>query len=831
MPPIDLPAQPLPAGLPDAAALAQLASEFLRALPGATPASAPSNFPSGLQPAGLSLPPGASSGPATPAAVPLVGPPPGANLLPTDPRAPADVAARAPVLLPHAQAGNGVPENVLTSAPALDGRLGGTVLSVPQIDAAPAPRMGLGGIPAPVPDGPSYYFLDAPAQGPAVAARPLEHLLPGAALLAPPPLAPAPELPTPAAPARPAAAAPHYYFLGAPGHGVPQAATDRHPPFDVNAVRRDFPILAERVNGRQLVWFDNAATTQKPQVVIDRLAHFYAHENSNIHRAAHELAARATDAYEQARETVRRFLGASSTEEIIFVRGTTEGINLVAKSWGARHVGPGDEIIVSHLEHHANIVPWQQLAAEKGARLRVIPVDDSGQVLLEEYQRLLSDRTRLVAVTQVSNALGTVVPVQRIVELAHRAGALALVDGAQSVSHLRVDLRALDADFFVFSGHKIFGPTGIGVVYGKRDILEDMPPWQGGGNMITDVTFERTSYQAPPARFEAGTGNIADAVGLGAALEYVERLGLENIGRYEHALLDYATVHMRAIEGVRLIGTAADKASVLSFVLDGATTEEVGNALNEEGIAVRTGHHCAQPILRRFGLETSVRPRSPSTTPARRSTAWSRSCAASPARGVRAVRRAERRARRTACRRTAPRRGRALRAFQHQPARWHAAKAPARAHIRFSEIVLCALHAAPVTFRWTFYAEVQFGEYGSHAAPGGRIGAVDPRQGLAVPRPALARAAGARRAHRTQRGHRAGDGRDRHRQGTRRTPHPQGERPRRTVRRRQLRRLLRESHRRRALRPRGRRLHRRAAHAPGMVRGGQRRHAVPRRDR
>jgi cysteine desulfurase/selenocysteine lyase len=407
-----------------------------------------------------------------------------------------------------------------------------------------------------------------------------------------------------------------YYFLDSgfsglalpEGAAIPLAADSAHPPFDVHAVRRDFPILSERVNGRPLVWFDNAATTQKPQSVIDRLTYFYAHENSNIHRAAHELAARATDAYEKARDTVRRFIGASSSEEIIFVRGTTEAINLVAKSWGAKNVGPGDEIIVSHLEHHANIVPWQQLAAEKGARLRVIPVDDSGQVLLEEYQRLLSDRTKIVSVTQVSNALGTVVPVQQIVDLAHRTGAKALIDGAQSVSHMRVDMRSLDADFFVFSGHKIYGPTGIGVVYGKRELLEDMPPWQGGGNMITDVTFERTVYQGPPARFEAGTGNIADAVGLGAALDYVERVGIENIARYEHALLAYATHHMKAIAGVRLIGTAQDKASVLSFVLNEMSTEEVGKALNEEGIAVRAGHHCAQPILRRFGLESTVRP-------------------------------------------------------------------------------------------------------------------------------------------------------------------------------------------------------------------------------
>jgi cysteine desulfurase/selenocysteine lyase len=391
---------------------------------------------------------------------------------------------------------------------------------------------------------------------------------------------------------------------------MPGAATPLFLPstFDVHAVRRDFPILSERVNGRPLVWFDNAATTQKPQAVIDRLTYFYEHENSNIHRAAHELAARATDAYEGARETVRRFLGARFTDEIVFVRGSTEAINLVAKSWGAQNIGAGDEIILSHLEHHANIVPWQQLAAEKGAKLRVIPVDDSGQVLLDAYQQLLNPRTKMVAVTQVSNALGTVVPVHEIVARAHQAGACVLIDGAQSVSHMRVDMQSLDADFFVFSGHKIFGPTGIGVLYGKRAVLEKMPPWQGGGNMIVDVTFEKTVFQGPPGRFEAGTGNIADAVGLGAALEYVERIGIEAIGAYEHALLEYATRNMEPIPGVRLIGTAQEKASVLSFVMEGKETEEVGQALNAEGIAVRTGHHCAQPILRRFGLETTVRP-------------------------------------------------------------------------------------------------------------------------------------------------------------------------------------------------------------------------------
>jgi len=377
--------------------------------------------------------------------------------------------------------------------------------------------------------------------------------------------------------------------------------------FEVVEIRRDFPILQERVNGRPLVWLDNAATTQKPQSVIDRLNHFYAHENSNIHRAAHELAARATDAYEGAREKARRFLNASRVQEIIFVRGATEGINLVAQSWGRQNIQKDDEIVITWLEHHANIVPWQMLCAEKGARLRVAPVDDTGQIILDEYTKLVGPRTRLVAFPQVSNALGTVTPSEEMIEIAHRHGAKVLVDGAQAVSHMTVDVQLLDCDFYVFSGHKIFGPTGIGAVYGKSDILERTQPWQGGGSMITDVTFEKTVYNIPPARFEAGTGNIADAVGLGAALDYVQRIGLPNIARYEHDLLIYATDALRSVPGLRLIGTAKEKASVLSFVLDGYRTEDIGTALNREGIAVRAGHHCAQPILRRFGLESTVR--------------------------------------------------------------------------------------------------------------------------------------------------------------------------------------------------------------------------------
>lgn len=405
--------------------------------------------------------------------------------------------------------------------------------------------------------------------------------------------------------AGPPAGRPEFYFLDS---AAPGRYPDPHPIFDVEAVRRDFPILREQINGHPLVWFDNAATTQKPQAVIDRLGYFYRHENSNIHRAAHELAARSTDAYENARAIVARFLGAASAEEIIFVRGATEGINFVAQTWGRRHLGSGDQIVLSHLEHHANIVPWQLIAAETGAVIKVIPVDDTGQLRMDEYTRLLSDRTKLVAVTHVSNALGTITPVEEIVAQGKRAGAVVLIDGAQSVPHTKIDVRSLGADFFVFSGHKVFGPTGIGAVYGRADVLRDLPPWHGGGNMISDVTLEHSTFQPPPARFEAGTGNIADAVGLGAALEYVEHIGIHHIAEYEHFLLEYATAGLGTVPGLHPIGTAAQKASVISFTLDGYQPEQVGRALNELGIAVRAGHHCAQPILRRFGVEATVRP-------------------------------------------------------------------------------------------------------------------------------------------------------------------------------------------------------------------------------
>jgi len=392
-----------------------------------------------------------------------------------------------------------------------------------------------------------------------------------------------------------------------PGAPEATAAPGAHPGFDVDAVRGQFPLLDETVHAHRLVWLDNGATTQKPQAVIDRLGEFYRHEHSNIHRGAHELAARATDAYERARDTAARFLHASSSDEIVFVRGTTEAINLVAQAWGANNVGPGDEILITWLEHHANIVPWQQLCQRTGARLCVAPVDDRGRVMLDEFERLLSDRTRIVAFSHVSNVLGTVTPAREMTELAHRYGARVLIDGAQAVSHMPVDVQLLDSDWYAFSGHKVFGPTGIGVLHGKRDLLNAMPPWQGGGNMIRDVTFERTEYQPAPERFEAGTASIADAVGLGAALEYVEQLGRENIARHERELLSYATAALHTVPGLELIGTAPEKAAVLSFVLHGLSPEEVGAELDRDGIAVRAGHHCAQPIVRRFGHEGTVR--------------------------------------------------------------------------------------------------------------------------------------------------------------------------------------------------------------------------------
>lgn len=381
-----------------------------------------------------------------------------------------------------------------------------------------------------------------------------------------------------------------------------------HPVFNVAAIRQDFPILQQKVHGSQLVWFDNAATTQKPRQVIDGLKAFYEHDNSNIHRGAHTLAARATDAFEGARDKISDYLNAGSSEEIIFVRGTTEGINLVAYSYGKRFLQQGDEILLSELEHHANIVPWQIVARERGAVIKVIPVNDRGEIILEDYQRLLGPRTRLVALAHANNSLGTVLPVAEMTHLAKRNGSHVLVDGAQSIAHLPVDVQSLGVDFFVFSGHKIFGPTGIGAVYGRKELLEQLPPWQGGGNMIKDVTFEETTYNDAPAKFEAGTPNVADAYGLGLALDYVRRIGLGNIAAYEHKLLEYATEKLQSVNGLRLIGNAREKVAVTSFVIKDKAVPDVGKYLDQHGIAVRAGHHCAQPSLRRFGLEATVRP-------------------------------------------------------------------------------------------------------------------------------------------------------------------------------------------------------------------------------
>lgn len=373
-------------------------------------------------------------------------------------------------------------------------------------------------------------------------------------------------------------------------------------------IRHDFPILSEQVNGNPLVWMDNGATTQRPRAVIDRLTYFYEHENSNVHRGAHALAARATDAYEGARKITADFLGVKDENNIVFVRGTTEGINLVANAYVKPLLQPGDEIIVTILEHHANIVPWQLIAQETGAVIKVAPVDSSGQIILSEYERLFTNKTKFVSAAHVSNVLGTITPVEELVAIAHRHGVRILIDGAQSVAHIPVNLSALDADWFVFSGHKIYGPTGIGVVYGKKEVLEEARPYHGGGNMIKDVTFERTIYNPAPNKFEAGTGSIADAVGLGAALEYLMKIGMHEIGRYEHELVRYGMKELGKVKGLHLIGTAEQKSSALSFVLDGISNEAVGELLNENGIAVRVGHHCAQPVLRHYGLEGVVRP-------------------------------------------------------------------------------------------------------------------------------------------------------------------------------------------------------------------------------
>ena len=377
--------------------------------------------------------------------------------------------------------------------------------------------------------------------------------------------------------------------------------------FDVSRIRNDFPILAQQVHGKPLVYLDNAATSQKPQSVLDALNRYYTTENSNIHRGIHYLSEQATADYEESRSKIRRLVNASDDREIIFVRGTTEGINLVAGSYGRANVGEGDEVIISAMEHHSNIVPWQILCQERGAHLRVVPMNDDGELLVDEYERLLGPRTRLVSMVHVSNSLGTINPIRRVIEMAHSRGVPVLVDGAQSAPHMNVDVQDLDCDFFAFSGHKLYGPTGIGVLYGKADLLESMPPYQGGGDMIKSVSFEKTTYNSLPYKFEAGTPNIAGTIGLGAAVDYVSSIGLENIESYEHELLEYGTKALSSISGLRLIGTARKKAGILSFVLDGVHPHDIGTILDSEGIAVRTGHHCTQPVMERFGIPATAR--------------------------------------------------------------------------------------------------------------------------------------------------------------------------------------------------------------------------------
>ncbi len=377
--------------------------------------------------------------------------------------------------------------------------------------------------------------------------------------------------------------------------------------FDVERWRAEFPVLAERPYGKPLVYFDSAATAQKPRAVIDRLARFYAHEYAAIHRGVHLLSAQATASYERARETARRFLGAAKLSEVVFVRGATEGVNLVASSYLRGRLGAGDEVLITALEHHSNLVPWQIACQQAGARLVVAPIDDRGVVILDEFERLLSDRTRIAALAHVSNALGTVNPVREMVALAHVRGVPVLVDGAQGAPHLPVDVQELGCDFYVFSGHKTYGPTGIGVLYGRQELLESMPPYQSGGGMIRSVSFEKTVFDAPPSRFEAGTPAVAEAVGLAAALELIEKVGRPAIAAWEDRLLAAATDAVAAVPGIRLVGTAPEKAGVLSFVVEGAHPHDVGTILDREGIAVRAGHHCAQPVMDRFGVPATVR--------------------------------------------------------------------------------------------------------------------------------------------------------------------------------------------------------------------------------
>jgi len=394
-----------------------------------------------------------------------------------------------------------------------------------------------------------------------------------------------------------------YYFM-------PQAQTPsvkNHALYDADDIRKDFPLLQRNVNGKPLVWLDNAATTQKPQCVIDALSRYYSRYNSNVHRGAHELARRATQAYEEARVKVRDFIGASSADEIIFTRGTTEAVNLAASSFGSANISEGDEIILTQMEHHSNIVPWQMLAQKTGALIKVAPINDAGEIIMSEYQRLFSSRTRMVAAAHVSNVLGTVNPIRKMADIAHWHGARILVDGAQSTPHMPIDVKELDADFFAFSGHKIYGPTGIGVLYGKKELLDQMPPYQSGGGMIKSVNFTQSTYQNAPGKFEAGTVNIADAVGMGAAIDYLQRIGMDNIRQHERELTHYLMDTLQKVPGIRLIGTAADKTSVVSFVMDSIDPQEIAKTLDRQGIAVRAGHHCAQPAVYHYGLASTAR--------------------------------------------------------------------------------------------------------------------------------------------------------------------------------------------------------------------------------
>ncbi len=377
--------------------------------------------------------------------------------------------------------------------------------------------------------------------------------------------------------------------------------------FDVDKIRADFPVLAQMINGKPLVYLDNAATSQKPQSVIDSLVNYYSTENANVHRGVHTLSQRATDDYEEARAKIRRFINAEKDEEIIFVRGTTEGINLISQTFGRSCISEGDEIIISSMEHHSNIVPWQILCQEKGAKLRVVPVNDIGELLLDEYERLFTANTKLVSIVHQSNALGTINPAKEIVDIAHGHGVPVLLDGAQAIAHLGVDVRDLGCDFYAFSGHKLYGPTGIGVLYGKGSLLEEMPPYQAGGEMIRSVTFEETLYNTLPNKFEAGTPNIAGAIGLGAAIDYVGTIGMDEISVYESELLQYGTDRLSGIEGLKIIGTADKKGSVISFIMEGVHPHDIGTILDAEGIAIRTGHHCAQPLMDRFGVPATAR--------------------------------------------------------------------------------------------------------------------------------------------------------------------------------------------------------------------------------